>query len=107
VTLVATALVEPQEDPSLGLRLRNVARAGVQVLGVEPRSRADRAGIRTGDLITVIGPQKTPTAAQVARTFDAAGSGEKLLVGLTRGSEHHVVVLEKSVSAEEPRSERK
>ena len=104
VTVVAAALVEPPEDPSLGLRARNVARVGVEVLNVEPRSRADRAGIRAGDVITVIGRQKIPTAAQITSTFDAAPKGEKLLVGLTRGAEHHVVVLEKT--ADEARAAR-
>jgi hypothetical protein len=107
VALVAAPPVEHPEDPSLGLRLRNVPRSGAEVVSVEPRSRADRAGIRAGDLITVMGPQKTPTAAQVARTFDTMASKGKLLVALTRGDEHHVVVLEKMgpVEARAPDSE--
>ena len=102
VTIAATAVVEPPVDPSLGLRVRNVPRLGVEVLGVEPRSRADRAGIRAGDVITVMGRQKLPTAANITRMFEAAPHGEKMLVALTRGDEHHVVVLEKTVSAEKP-----
>lgn len=97
VTIVAAAVVELPEDPSLGLRVRTVARVGVEVLGVDPRSRADRAGIRQGDLITVVGRQKVPTAAQVTQLFDTLPRADKLLIALTRGDEHHVVVLEKSI----------
>jgi len=96
VTLVAAARVEPAENPSLGLSVRTVGRSGVEVLEVEPRSRAAHAGIRTGDLITVFGTQKAPTAAQLARIFETLPAGQKLLVAVTRGDGHHVLVLEKS-----------
>jgi S1-C subfamily serine protease len=95
VALKAAAVVEPPEDSSLGLRVRTVPRVGVEVLAVEPQSRADRAGIRAGDLITVFGGQKAPAAAQVARIFEGAARQARLLVALTRGGEYHVVVLEK------------
>ena len=36
VAIVAAAVVELPEDPSLGLRVRTVARVGVEVLGVDP-----------------------------------------------------------------------
>jgi len=97
VAIVAAAVVEPPDDPSLGLRMRTVARAGVEVLGVEPRSRADRAGIRAGDLITVFGPARTPTAAEVTHAFDTLPPGERILVAMTRGDGHHVVVVEKNL----------
>ena len=74
---------------------RTVPRVGVEVLAVEPQSRADRAGIRAGDLITVFGGQKAPAAAQIVRIFDGAARQTRLLVALSRGGEHHVVVLEK------------
>jgi S1-C subfamily serine protease len=95
VAIVAAEVVQPPEDSSLGLRVRTVPRIGVEVLAVEPQSRADRAGIRAGDLITVFGGRKAPVAAQVARIFDDAARQAKLLVALSRGGEHHVVVLEK------------
>ncbi|HTG89800.1 MAG TPA: PDZ domain-containing protein [Vicinamibacterales bacterium] len=95
VAIKAAAVVEPPEDSSLGLSVRTVPRVGVEVLAVEPQSRADRAGIRPGDLITVFGGQKAPAAAQIVRIFDDAARQARLLVALSRGSEHHVVVLEK------------
>jgi len=95
VAIKAAAVVEPPEDSSLGLRVRTVPRVGVEVLAVEPQSRADRAGIRAGDLITVFGGQKAPAAAQIVRIFDGAARQARLLVALSRGGEHQVVVLEK------------
>jgi hypothetical protein len=95
LAIVAAPVVEPPEDPELGLRVRTIPRAGAEVLGVDPRSRGDRAGLRTGDLITVMGRQKMPTAAQVGRIFENAQPGEKLLVAVTRGEQHHVFVIEK------------
>jgi S1-C subfamily serine protease len=73
--------------------MRAVPRAGVEVLGVDPRSRADRAGIKPGDLITVFGPVRTPTPAQVTRTFDALSATDRILVAVTRGDSHHIVVV--------------
>lgn len=96
VAIVAATVVEPPEDQSLGLRMRVVPRVGVEVLGVDPRSRADRAGIKTGDVITVFGPVRTPTPAQVTRTFEALSPAEQLLVAVTRGDGHHVAVVEKN-----------
>jgi hypothetical protein len=98
VTIAAAPVVEPPENPALGLRVRTIPRAGVEVLAVAPRSRADRAGIQEGDLITVIAGQKAPTAAQLARAFDSAPRGEKLLAAVTRGDDHHVFVIEKGTA---------
>jgi hypothetical protein len=42
-----------------------------------------------------MGRQKAPTAAQVTRAFESAEAGQKLLVAVTRGVEHHVFVIEK------------
>jgi hypothetical protein len=95
VAIVAVTVVYPPEDPSLGLRLRNVARTGVAVLSVEPRSRADRAGIHPGDLITVINGLKSPTAAHVTRMFEALPSGGMVLAAVTRGDTYHVVAIER------------
>ncbi len=96
VAIVAAAVVEPPEDESLGLRMRAVPRVGVDVIGVDPRSRADRAGIKPGDVITVFGPLRTPTPVQVTRTFEALPAKERLLVAVTRGDSHHIVVVGKN-----------
>jgi hypothetical protein len=86
---------EPADEASLGLRLRAIPKVGAEVLSVQPRSRAARAAIREGDVITVAGGQSSPTPAQMMRAFAALPPGDSLLVALTRGSEHRVVVIEK------------
>jgi hypothetical protein len=83
------------EVASLGLRMRAVPNAGSEVLSVEPRSRADRASIRPGDILTVVGGQTAPTPAQVTRAFGALPDGGTLLVAVAGANEPRVVVLEK------------
>ena len=98
VQLTAAALspvAEPADDGSLGLRLRAIPEVGVEVLSVQPRSRASRAAIRRGDVITVAGGQPSPTPAQVTRAFTSLPEGGSLLVAIASGSEHRVVVIEK------------
>ena len=99
VQVTAAVPIQEPEDFSLGLRLRTVPGVGAEVLAVEPRSRSDRAGLMAGDLITVIGAQKTPTAAQVPVTFDSIDAGARVLVAFTRAVEHRVAVLEKTAGA--------
>jgi len=89
------ASAEPEEDPSLGLRLRSVPSIGVEVLSVQPQSRAARAALQEGDAITFAAGQRSPTAAQVMRAWAALPAGGALLVAVTRGSEHSVIAIHK------------
>jgi len=91
----AIAASRPADNASLGLRLRIIPRVGSEVLSVQPRSRAARAEIRQGDVLTVAGGQPSPTPAQVARVFAALPDRGSLLVAIARGPEHHVAVIEK------------
>jgi hypothetical protein len=91
----STPVAEPADDGSLGLRLRAIPEVGAEVLSVEPRSRAARAAIRQGDVITVAGGQPSPTPAQLMRAFTSLPDGGSLLIAITRESEHRVVVIEK------------
>ena len=83
------------DDVALGLRLRSVREGGVDVLSVQPRSRAARAGIQQGDRITAAGGQPSPTPALLTRLFASLPEGGSLLVAITRGSEHRVAAIEK------------
>jgi hypothetical protein len=86
---------EPAGDTSLGLKLRAIPRVGAEVLSVQPRSRADRAAIRQGDVITVVGGQPSPTPSQVMGAFTSLPERGSLLVAIASGNEHRVVVVEK------------
>jgi serine protease DegQ len=95
VRLTAAASV-PRSDPrSLGLALRARAKIGVDVVRVEPGSAAERAGLTTGDVITLVGDLPAPTPAQVMRSFAAVGQGQRVLVAVTRGGAHFVTTLER------------
>lgn len=95
VLLVAAPRPAPPGSPSLGLTLRSIRGAGAEVIAVQRGSIAETAGIRAGDVITLIAGVKTPSAAEIRRTFAAASPGQALLVALTRRDTHVVTALEK------------
>jgi hypothetical protein len=94
VALVARAR-EPSVAAQLGLILRTVPGVGSEVIRVMPSAAAQRAGIEPGDVITMAGDTKTPTAAQVRGTYASGGTDRGVLLALTRGAVHRVVVLER------------
>ena len=90
----------PAADPStaatlLGLRMRDVPGVGTTVLRVDPRSAASLARLQEGDLITLAGNITAPTAAQLGNVFRSAGTGEAIMLAVTRGRTHLVVGLVK------------
>jgi S1-C subfamily serine protease len=85
----------PLKPDELGLTMRAVPRAGVEVVRVDPGSAAARAGIMAGDVITLIGETEGPTPADVTRVFAASPPSSALLVRVVRGDLHHVLALEK------------
>jgi S1-C subfamily serine protease len=94
-TLIASAVVRPTPNGSLGLAMRERRGVGVEVIRVEPQSAGDRSGLLTGDLITLIGETEAPTPSQVARSYAALDDGGRVLIGVTRSRAHLVLVLER------------
>lgn len=86
---------DPAEEAALGLRLRAIPKVGAEVLSVQPGSRAARADIRQGDIITVAAGQTSPSPAQVTRAFALLPERGALLLAITRGSDHRVIAIEK------------
>ena len=86
---------EPAQNDALGLTLRTISKVGVEVVAVQPGSRADRAGIREGDTITVMSGRPSPTRAEMLRAFASLPDGGSMLVAFTRGDGHHVTVIRK------------
>ena len=80
---------------SLGLRMRDVPGVGTTVVRIDLRSAASSAGLQEGDVITLAGSVKAPTASQVTSAFRSARSGEAILLAITRGRTHLVVGLVK------------
>ena len=95
VALVATAAAVPALSRSLGLTLRRRGGIGAEVVRVERASAADRAGLAAGDLITLVADVHAPTPAQVTRSFDSVGEGQRVMVAVTRGDAHVVTTLER------------
>jgi S1-C subfamily serine protease len=95
VTLIAAGDRPPETGRALGLTLRARRRLGAEVIGVELRSAGDRADVRVGDVITLIGPVAAPTPEQVRRAFSATPRGQPVLIALTRDDSHLVTALER------------
>jgi S1-C subfamily serine protease len=68
---------------------------GSAITQVEAGSIGDRAGLRAGDVITLVGNTKAPSPAAVTRSIERAPSGEAVLVGFVRDGAHAVTALEK------------
>jgi S1-C subfamily serine protease len=79
----------------LGLTLRAIRSVGVEVVRVDLASAAARAGIEPGDVITLIGDRQAPTPSEVRRVFAAAPEDRPILLAVTRGERHQVLVLQK------------
>jgi hypothetical protein len=95
---VALAAAPARPDPAvtmLGLTLRSVPGTGALVAEVESGSVAERAGLRTGDVITMAGDAKAPSPALVRRTYERAPAGTAILVGFVRSGTRAVTALEK------------
>jgi S1-C subfamily serine protease len=58
----------------------------VGVASVEKDSGAQRAGIRSGDVIQSINGKKTPTMAELAETISALKPGDQVKVGVLRAN---------------------
>jgi serine protease Do len=65
--------------------------SGLLVRAVEPRSPADEAGLRLGDLITHAGGQPVTEVDDLHRALDRARADRRLELGVTRGDEDRTV----------------
>jgi hypothetical protein len=99
VRLTARAAAAPPAaapDRSPGLTLRTVARIGAAIVRVDTDSPAARAGLQSGDVLTLVGDVESPTAAQATRALAAAARERPILLGVMRGSSHRLVALERT-----------
>jgi S1-C subfamily serine protease len=94
IAVVAARSPEPPVARSLGLTLRRRTGIGAEVISVEPGSAGSRAGLVAGDVVTLIDNIETPTPGQVMRSFAALREGQRVMVAITRGTDHIVVTLQ-------------
>jgi PDZ domain len=80
----------------LGLTLRTAPGIGAEVFALEPDSAAARAGLRVGDVLTVVGGVRAPTAAQAQRAFAAAPADSAIAVALVRRDAHRVLTMDRT-----------
>ena len=91
--MVAAAPPEPASSGALGLTLRARRGIGAEVVSVQRGSAGDRAGLRSGDVITLAGAVTTPSPAQVTRLYASMSEGQREMVAVTRGDRHFVTTL--------------
>jgi hypothetical protein len=80
---------------AVGLVTRRVAGLGTQVSQVEEGSIAARAGFAAGDVVTAIAGVTAPTPAQVRAAAARAAAGTAVVVGVRRGRDHLLLVLQR------------
>jgi Do/DeqQ family serine protease len=93
--------VTPEIAESLGLK-RN---SGALVAGVSPNSPADRAGIKTGDVIVSIEEQAVEDQNGFDYRFGTRPLGGQARVGLIRSGRETAVVIALQSAPERPREE--
>jgi S1-C subfamily serine protease len=94
VAVDANGGTTPRSD-DIGAALRTVPRVGSEVITVQPRGAADRAGLRQGDIIIAMDATDAPDAAAIARAFRGMKPRQPALLTIRRGSDHRVLALEK------------
>jgi S1-C subfamily serine protease len=95
LNLTAAGPLADADPPVLGLTMRAVPRVGVEVVQVESGSLGAKSGLEPGDLITVLGGQPVASAADVRRMFAAAPPDRPVLLAVTRGTAHEILVVDK------------
>ncbi len=95
---VTTSPAAPRPAPpvarrALGMSARRVAGVGAAITGIQPRSVAETADLRIGDIITHFGTLSAPTPAQVLNLAATAPIGHALLVAVTRDGAHLLMVV--------------
>ena len=78
----------------LGVSWRRVD-DGTEVVHVSPGSAGAKAKLQTGDLIHFAGGTSLPTPDVIRKSFDQSTPEQPLLIGVTRGESHLLMVLRK------------
>ncbi len=84
-----------RQRPKLGMKVADASSAarkpgeppvfGVLVGSVTPSSAGDKAGIKTGDIITVIGQKRVNNVAELEKALGSLASGKRVSVTYYRG----------------------
>jgi PDZ domain-containing protein len=85
-----TATVSLDPSAASGRPTRSDSTSGITLAQVEPGSRAERAGLRAGDVILQVGYRRNPTSAAVR---NALTGGKPILLVYQRDRQRYAVIL--------------
>lgn len=91
---IRTRTINLGDRAMMGVILGEETRDGIKIIGVSPDGPAERAGIKTGDILTSLrGESLTPSADKPPREtiyeiMSEVGDGEEISVGVLRDDEH-------------------
>ena len=94
--LISSGHVTNTHRAALGARVATVTGAdgtphGAAVVTVTPGGAAERAGLRSGDIIRKLGPEPTPDAGTLLQALAAADPGQRVEVTITRAGQEQTV----------------
>ncbi|HXT59452.1 MAG TPA: PDZ domain-containing protein, partial [Pirellulales bacterium] len=81
----------------LAKRLDLLNDLAVEIVSVEPRGAADRAGLAPGDLIVAINGRIVEAIDDMHRVLSRVAAGEKILLGVVRGGRQFDAAVTPSV----------
>ena len=93
ITLIVPPAPPARASAALGLTLARAPGFGSRVTQVAAHTAADRAGLQVGDIVTKAGERAEPAPTQIRRAFDDTPEGGGVLLAVTRGDMHRLVVL--------------
>src|SRR5262245_50058715 len=82
----------PDERPNVGITPED-AEGGIRIADLQENGTAEKAGLKTGDVITAVDDAPAKTRADVFRVLANKKLGDKLKVAYTRGGEKKTVEL--------------
>lgn len=77
----------PPNSGFLGIALDNADESGAVIARVEPKSAAEKAGLKAGDIVLTVGGKRTGNAERLILTIQRYRVGEKVTLKVRRGED--------------------
>lgn len=88
------AQAAPVDRPKLGLRVKDAVGGGAEVGDVRPRTGAERAGIRAGDVVEAVAGRPIRSADELEEVIAQLPAAVAVEIRVRRGEERRTLRLE-------------